>query len=154
MKRLFDIIFSLFGLIVLFPLLFALAILIKREDGAPVFYRGVRVGQYGKPFRIFKFRTMVVNAENIGGPSTADDDPRITGIGKFIRKYKLDELPQLINVLKGEMSVVGPRPEVPFYVNMFTEEEKAILSVRPGITDWASLWNPDERIWRKLDLKR
>jgi lipopolysaccharide/colanic/teichoic acid biosynthesis glycosyltransferase len=87
---------------------------------------------------------MVVNAENIGGPSTADDDPRITGIGKFIRKYKLDELPQLINVLKGEMSVVGPRPEVPFYVNMFTEEEKAILSVRPGITDWASLWNPDE----------
>lgn len=87
---------------------------------------------------------MVVNAEKIGGPSTSDDDLRITKIGKRIRKYKLDELPQLINVLKGEMSFVGPRPEVPFYVNMFTEEEKAILTVKPGITDWASLWNPDE----------
>jgi lipopolysaccharide/colanic/teichoic acid biosynthesis glycosyltransferase len=87
---------------------------------------------------------MVVNAENMGGPSTADDDPRITKIGKFIRKYKLDELPQLINVLKGEMSFVGPRPEVSHYVNMFTEEEKAILGVRPGITDWASMWDSDE----------
>jgi lipopolysaccharide/colanic/teichoic acid biosynthesis glycosyltransferase len=87
---------------------------------------------------------MVVNAENMGGTSTADDDPRITRVGRFLRRYKLDELPQLINVLKGEMSVVGPRPEVPFYVNMFTEEEKAILNVRPGITDWASIWNPDE----------
>jgi lipopolysaccharide/colanic/teichoic acid biosynthesis glycosyltransferase len=121
-----------------------IAYLIKREDGGPVFYRGVRVGRYGKPFRIYKFRTMVVNAEKVGGPSTADDDPRITRIGKVLRKYKLDELPQLINVLKGEMSIVGPRPEVQFYVDMFTEEEKAILSVRPGITDWASLWNPDE----------
>jgi lipopolysaccharide/colanic/teichoic acid biosynthesis glycosyltransferase len=87
---------------------------------------------------------MVVNAENIGGPSTADDDPRITGIGRFLRKYKLDELPQLINVLKGEMSLVGPRPEVPHYVNMLTKEERAILSVRPGITDWASICNSDE----------
>jgi lipopolysaccharide/colanic/teichoic acid biosynthesis glycosyltransferase len=89
---------------------------------------------------------MVVNAEKLGGWSTADDDPRITWIGKFLRKYKLDELPQLINVLKGEMSFVGPRPEVQHYVNMFTEEEKAILGVRPGITDWASLWNPDEGV--------
>ena len=144
MKRLFDIIFSLLGLTILSPFLFAFSILIKKEDGGSVFYRGVRVGRYGKPFRIYKFRTMVVNAENIGGPSTADDDPRITRIGKFIRKYKLDELPQLINVLRGKMSFVGPRPEVPHYVNMFKEEEKAILSVRPGITDWASLWNPDE----------
>ena len=87
---------------------------------------------------------MVVDAEKLGGPSTADDDPRITKIGRLIRKYKLDELPQLINVLKGEMSFVGPRPEVQHYVDMFTEEEKTILSVRPGITDWASLWNPDE----------
>ncbi len=85
-----------------------------------------------------------MGADRLGGPSTADDDPRITRIGKLIRKYKLDELPQLINVLKGEMSFVGPRPEVQHYVDMFTEEEKAILSVRPGITDWASLWNPDE----------
>ena len=118
--------------------------LLKKEDGGPVFYRGVRVGRFGNPFRIFKFRTMVLNAEKLGGPSTADDDPRITRMGKFIRKFKLDELPQLINVLKGEMSIVGPRPEVQMYVDMFTEEEKAILSVRPGITDWASIWNPDE----------
>jgi lipopolysaccharide/colanic/teichoic acid biosynthesis glycosyltransferase len=144
MKRLFDLVFSLFGLILLSPVLLVVAILIKKEDGGPVFYRGVRIGRYGRPFRIFKFRTMVVDAEKIGGPSTADDDPRITKVGKFIRKYKLDELPQLINVLKGEMSFVGPRPEVQYYVDMFTEEEKAILSVRPGITDWASLWNPDE----------
>lgn len=112
--------------------------------GGPVFYRGVRVGRNGKLFRIYKFRTMVVNAEKIGGSSTADDDPRITRIGKFIRKHKLDELPQLINVLKGEMSFVGPRPEVQHYVNMYTAEEKAMLSVKPGITDWASLWNSDE----------
>jgi lipopolysaccharide/colanic/teichoic acid biosynthesis glycosyltransferase len=87
---------------------------------------------------------MVVNADKIGGSSTGDDDPRITKIGKLLRKYKLDELPQLFNVLKGEMSFVGPRPEVQHYVDMFTEGEKVILSVRPGITDWASLWNPDE----------
>jgi len=143
-KRIFDIIASATGLVIFSPLMLVIAYLIKREDGGPVFYRGVRVGRYGKPFRIYKFRTMVVNAEKVGGPSTADDDPRITRIGKVLRKYKLDELPQLINVLKGEMSIVGPRPEVQFYVDMFTEEEKAILSVRPGITDWASLWNPDE----------
>jgi lipopolysaccharide/colanic/teichoic acid biosynthesis glycosyltransferase len=144
LKRSFDIISSFFGLAVVSPVLVTIAILIKKEDGGPVFYRGARVGRFGKPFRIFKFRTMVVNAEKLGGPSTADDDPRVTKVGKFIRKFKLDELPQLINVLKGEMSVVGPRPEVQMYVDMFTEEEKAILSVRPGITDWASIWNPDE----------
>jgi len=144
MKRLFDIVFSLLGLMLTTPILLILAILIKREDGGPVFYRGVRVGRHGKLFRIFKFRTMVVNAEKIGGSSTADDDPRITKIGKFIRKYKLDELPQLINVLKGEMSFVGPRHEVQHYVNMYTNEEKAILNVKPGITDWASMWNSDE----------
>ena len=85
-----------------------------------------------------------MDAEKLGGPSTANDDPRISRVGKHIRKYKFDELPQLINVFKGEMSLVGPRPEVQYYVDMFTQEEKAILSVRPGITDWASLWNPDE----------
>jgi len=143
-KRIFDIVASGIGLIILSPLMLSIAYLIKKEDGGPVFYRGVRVGRYGKPFRIYKFRTMVIDAEKIGGPSTADDDPRITKIGKILRKYKLDELPQLINVLKGEMSIVGPRPEVQFYVDMFTEKEKDILSVRPGITDWASLWNPDE----------
>ena len=144
LKRLFDIIFSLTGLIVFFPFLLVLATLIKRKDIGPIFYRGTRVGRHGKPFRIFKFRTMVSNAEKIGGPSTADDDPRITGIGRFLRKHKLDELPQLINVLKGEMSIVGPRPEVKKFTDLFSEEEKAILSVRPGITDWASIWNSDE----------
>jgi len=143
-KRTFDILFCLLGLILLFPLLLVCAYLIKNEDKGPVFYRGIRIGRGGKPFNIFKFRTMVVDAEKVGGSSTADDDPRITKIGKLIRKYKLDELPQIINVLKGEMSLVGPRPEVKHYIDMFTEEEKAILSVRPGITDWASLWNSDE----------
>jgi len=144
LKRAFDFVSSLIGLILVSPILLTIAILIKREDGGSVFYRGVRVGRFGKLFGIFKFRTMVLNAEKLGGASTADDDPRITRAGKFIRKFKLDELPQLINVLKGEMSIVGPRPEVQMYVDMFTEEEKAILSVRPGITDWASIWNPDE----------
>jgi lipopolysaccharide/colanic/teichoic acid biosynthesis glycosyltransferase len=143
-KRLFDISLSFVGLALLMPAFLVLAFLIKREDKGPIFYRGLRVGRYGRPFKIFKFRTMVVDAESLGGPSTADDDPRITRIGRIIRKYKLDELPQLINVLKGEMSFVGPRPEVQHYVKMFTEAEKAILDVRPGITDWASLWNPDE----------
>ncbi len=143
-KRLFDIILSAFGLAIFFPVLLTVSVLIKKQDHGPVFYRGIRVGRYGRLFRIFKFRTMVVNAEKIGGSSTADDDPRITKTGKFLRKNKLDELPQLMNVLKGDMSFVGPRPEVQHYVNMFTKEEKAILSVRPGITDWATLWNPDE----------
>ena len=135
---------SLFGLIIISPVLIFLGLLIKGEDGGPMFYRGVRVGRYGKLFKIFKFRTMVVGAEKLGGPSTANDDPRITRAGRLIRKYKLDEVPQLINVFKGEMSLVGPRPEVQHYVDMFTEKERAILTVRPGITDWASLWNPDE----------
>jgi lipopolysaccharide/colanic/teichoic acid biosynthesis glycosyltransferase len=144
MKRLFDVTASLFGLLLLGPVLMTVACLIRKEDGGPIFYRGIRVGRNGRIFRIFKFRTMVVNAEKIGGSSTADDDPRLTRIGRRIRKRKLDELPQLINVLKGEMSFVGPRPEVKHYVDLFTPEERAILTVRPGITDWASLWNPDE----------
>jgi lipopolysaccharide/colanic/teichoic acid biosynthesis glycosyltransferase len=144
LKRLFDIILSLCGIIILSPFFLFLGFLIKKEDRGTVFYKGVRVGKNDRPFKMLKFRTMVVNADKIGGSSTADDDPRLTKIGKFLRKYKLDELPQLINVLKGDMSFVGPRPEVPFYVDMFTDEEKAILSVSPGITDWASLWNSDE----------
>ncbi|MGA1870324.1 MAG: sugar transferase [bacterium] len=139
LKRIFDIIGSSFGLIVMGPIMIFLAILMKLNSPGPVFYRGVRVGKNGVLFKIFKFRTMVVDAEKIGGPSTSDDDPRITKIGKFIRDYKLDELPQLINVFKGEMSIVGPRPEVPMEVETYTKEEKKILLVRPGITDWASL---------------
>ena len=143
-KLVFDIILAFCGLLVFTPLFLFIVLIIKTNDGGPAFYRGVRVGLYGKLFRIFKFRTMVIDAEKVGGPSTSDDDPRLTKVGKFLRKYKLDELPQLINVLKGEMSFVGPRPEVKHYVDMFTEEEKSILTVRPGITDWASIWNPDE----------
>ena len=144
LKRLLDYVFSFIGIVVLSPIFMLICVLIKINDNGPIFYYGTRVGVRGAIFSIYKFRTMVVNADKIGGPSTADDDSRITKVGKFLRKYKLDEIPQLINVLKGEMSFVGPRPEVPFYVNMFSEEEKKILTVKPGITDWASLWNSDE----------
>lgn len=139
LKRTFDIIASLGGLILLIPVILVIALLIKSENKGPVFYRGVRVGRHGKHFRIFKFRTMVVDAEKIGGPSTSDDDPRVTKIGQLLRKYKIDELAQLINVLKGEMSFVGPRPEVPTEIETYNKEEKRILLVKPGITDWASL---------------
>lgn len=144
LKRLFDIKFSLAGLIAFAPVLLLAALWIKLDSPGPVFYRGVRIGRFGKPFRIFKFRTMVANADRKGGPSTAADDPRITKAGKFVRKYNLDELPQFINVLKGDMSIVGPRPEVPQYVAIFNSEEKSILDVRPGITDWATIWIRDE----------
>lgn len=126
------------------PLLLWISWRIKREDSGPIFYRGERVGLHGSIFRIYKFRTMVIDAEKLGGSSTSDDDPRITEIGKTLRKYKLDELPQLFNVLTGEMSLVGPRPEIKRYTDLYTEEQKAIFTVRPGITDWASLWNSDE----------
>jgi lipopolysaccharide/colanic/teichoic acid biosynthesis glycosyltransferase len=141
-KRIFDFLVSLFGLVILSPLFLIIAILIKLDSEGPVFYRGERIGKDGRPFRIFKFRTMVKDAEKMGGPSTSADDPRLTKIGKFLRKYKLDELPQLINVLKGEMSLVGPRPEVKMYVDMLKPEEKEIIfSVKPGMTDLASLWD-------------
>jgi lipopolysaccharide/colanic/teichoic acid biosynthesis glycosyltransferase len=138
-KRLFDVVVASVGLMLLWPVLVLCALLIKGEDGGPVFFRGIRVGHHGKPFRIAKFRTMVVNADKIGGPSTADDDPRITRIGRVLRKYKLDELPQLINVWTGEMSIVGPRPEVEAEVRLYTAEERLLLSVRPGMTDHASI---------------
>ena len=144
MKRIFDIIMAATGLAMLSPLLLWVTWRIKAEDGGPIFYRGERVGLHGRKFRIYKFRTMVLDAEKLGGSSTSDDDPRITKIGKTLRKYKLDELPQLFNVLTGEMSLVGPRPEIKRYTDLYTEEQKAIFTVRPGITDWASLWNSDE----------
>lgn len=141
-KRLFDITFSFLGIIVTALLMGLLAVLIKITSPGSVFFRGTRIGRNGKPFKMFKFRTMIPDAEKLGGPSTAEDDSRLTKIGKFLKKFQLDELPQLINVLKGEMSFVGPRPEVPFYVNIMSKEEKKIiLSVRPGMSDWASLWN-------------
>jgi lipopolysaccharide/colanic/teichoic acid biosynthesis glycosyltransferase len=141
-KRLFDIIFSFLGLIITLPIFLAVAILIKKESAGPIFYRGERIGQFGRKFRIFKFRTMVDKADQMGGPSTAGDDKRLTKIGIFLKKYQLDELPQLINVFLGQMSFVGPRPEVPMYVGIMTEEKrKIILSVPQGMTDLASLWN-------------
>jgi lipopolysaccharide/colanic/teichoic acid biosynthesis glycosyltransferase len=138
-KRLIDFSLSLVGLLLLFPVFIIIAILIKLEDGGSIFFRQVRVGQHGKLFKIYKFRTMVENAERLGIQVTKEDDPRITKIGKILRKYKLDELPQLINVLKGEMSLVGPRPEVPKYVNIYKEEYKEILKIKPGITDFAAI---------------
>lgn len=144
MKRLFDVFAAGAGLVVLSPLLLWIAWKIKREDKGPVFFRGLRTGLHAVPFRIFKFRTMVPDADRIGPASTAVEDPRITRIGAKLRRHKLDELPQLLNVLKGEMSIVGPRPEVQQFTDMYTEEEKQLLTVRPGITDWASIWNCDE----------
>ena len=141
-KRILDTVLVLVGLIVTAPLFLFIAFAIKLDSSGPVFYNGIRSGKNGKPFRMHKFRSMVENADSKGRPSTAGDDPRLTKIGKFLKKFQLDELPQLFNILKGEMSLVGPRPEVPFYVDMMTKEEKSIiLSVRPGMTDWASLWN-------------
>lgn len=141
-KRIFDFAFSFFGFLILLPIFGAIALAIKLDSKGPVFYRGERAGKNGRTFRIFKFRTMVPDAEKIGGPSTASDDPRLTGISGFLKKYQLDELPQLINVIKGEMSLVGPRPEVKRYIDMLSDQERQlILSVRPGMTDLASLWN-------------
>lgn len=144
MKRICDVLVASCALVLLSPILLVLAILIKAGDGGVVLYRGHRAGLGGRPFRMVKFRTMVEHADVLGGPSTSAGDPRVTAIGRWLRKYKLDELPQLINVCSGEMSLVGPRPEVQQYVDLYTEEERAILTVRPGLTDWASLWNIDE----------
>jgi lipopolysaccharide/colanic/teichoic acid biosynthesis glycosyltransferase len=144
MKRLVDLIVAVTALLLLAPFLAAIACRIRRESPGPVFYRGRRAGRGGGAFRIYKFRTMVVGAERLGGPTTAGDDPRLTPLGKRLRRHKLDELPQLINVARGEMSLVGPRPEVLSKVARYSRKEKRVLNVRPGITDWASIWNADE----------
>ena len=138
-KRSFDAAAAAAGLIVLSPVIAGIAIAIKRGSKGPLLYKGPRVGMNGEQFHMLKFRTMVVDADKIGGSSTPEDDPRVTPIGKTLRKYKLDELPQLINVLKGDMSFVGPRPQVQWAVDLYTPEEREILKVRPGITDEASL---------------
>lgn len=139
MKRLFDIIASGLGLLVLSPLFLILAIWIKLDSKGPVFYRQVRVGKDNKDFRIFKFRSMRVGSDKGSLVTIGGRDPRITRSGYIIRKLKLDELPQLINVFVGDMSLVGPRPEVRHYVNYWTEEQMHVLDVRPGITDPASI---------------
>ncbi len=139
MKRLFDIVASAFGLLFLSPLFVVLAIWIKFDSKGPVFYRQVRVGRGNKDFRIFKFRSMRVGADKGSLVTIGGHDPRVTRSGYFIRKYKLDELPQLINVFLGDMSLVGPRPEVRHYVNYWTPDQLHVLDVRPGITDPASI---------------
>ena len=144
-KLLFDLFFTIHGLLLLLPVFAIVSAWIKIDSSGPIFFRQERIGKHGKSFRIFKFRTMCVDAETKGRQITVGADPRITRSGAFLRKYKLDELPQLLNVLSGEMSLVGPRPEVPHYVAMYPDEVRAqILSVPPGITDYASIEYKDE----------
>lgn len=151
-KRAFDLFFSVTGLLVLSPLLMLLAITLKLSSRGPVFFRQLRIGKAGKPFYIVKFRSMVVNAEKIGLSVTRDGDPRITRIGRFLRKTKWDELPQLWNVLVGEMSFVGPRPEVPRYVEKYTAEQRRVLALKPGITDLATLkFRNEEELLRTVE---
>lgn len=138
-KRIFDFVFSSLGIVVLGPVLLLIALAVKLSDGGPILFRQKRVGFRGKPFEILKFRTMVVDAERMGPGVTKDGDPRITKVGRFLRKTKLDELPQLINVFLGDMSFVGPRPELPKYVSLYTPEQRKVLELKPGITDLATL---------------
>ncbi|WP_249316441.1 sugar transferase [Bacillus sp. FJAT-50079] len=138
-KRAMDLLFTTIGLIIIAPILLLISILIKIDSRGPVFFKQVRVGKNERPFKILKFRTMVVDAEKLGKQITVGKDQRITKIGHFLRKSKLDELPQLINVFKGDMSLVGPRPEVPKYTAFYTKEQKKIFNIRPGITDYASI---------------
>lgn len=144
MIRLFDIVFSGIGLLLLSPLFFVLYVLIRLESKGGGFYSQERTGRGGKPFRLYKFRSMRKDADKAGLITVGGRDPRITRMGYFIRKYKLDELPQLWNVFIGDMSLVGPRPEVKKYTDLYTEEQRRVLSVRPGITDWASIEYVDE----------
>ena len=139
MKRLFDILFSLFILLFFLPFGIVLSVLIILESKGGVFYKQERIGKNGNPFYLLKFRSMRTNADKLGKLTVGMRDPRITRIGYFIRKFKLDEFPQFINVLKGEMSIVGPRPDVKEYVDLYTAEQRTILLVKPGITDYASL---------------
>jgi len=137
--RLFDILISAIALTLLLPLFLVIAVLIKVTSSGPVFFKQVRVGKGNKDFKIFKFRTMYMNAAQLGSLTVGSKDSRITRVGYFLRKYKLDELPQLFNVLAGEMSIVGPRPELRKYVDMYTAEQMKILNIKPGITDYASI---------------
>ncbi len=139
MKRIFDVTLSLVGLVVLFPVIVIVAIAIGLDSGFPIFYRAERAGMNNRPFRILKFRSMRTAGPEEGSHHSGDDDPRITRIGRIMRRFKLDELPQLVNVAIGHMSLVGPRPETLDYIKLYEEDEMRILSVRPGITDYASI---------------
>lgn len=145
-KRIFDVFSSFTAIILLSPFFVFIAIMIRLTSDGPVFFKQIRVGKDGIFFEIYKFRTMVKNAEKLGKQITVGNDERITKIGVFLRKYKLDELPQLMNVLKGDMSIVGPRPEVPKYTKMYSDEQKNVLLVKPGITDYASIKYRNENI--------
>lgn len=142
-KRLIDLFGAGVGLILLSPLLFVIVLWVSLETPGGVFYRQTRVGKHGQHFRLFKFRSMFIGSDT-AGLLTVGRDHRITSSGFLLRRYKLDEVPQLLNVLRGEMSLVGPRPEVPKYVSLYTEEQRHVLSVKPGLTDWASLKYFDE----------
>ncbi|MDD4403099.1 MAG: sugar transferase [Desulfitobacteriaceae bacterium] len=144
MIRFFDSLFTILGLIILSPVFLIMAIWIKLDSNGPVFYRQTRVGKNNKDFKLLKFRSMVTDADTKGLITVGSHDPRVTQSGYFIRKYKLDELPQLLNVLIGDMSLVGPRPEVRKYVDLYNETQRKVLSVKPGITDYASIEYIDE----------
>lgn len=146
MIRILDFFFALLGLILLSPLLFLIALLIKVSSFGPVLYKQARIGLKGVEFSVYKFRSMRLNSDKLGLITVGGRDPRITPIGYYLRKFKLDELPQLINVLIGDMSLVGPRPEVKKYVNLYNQEQIKVLSIRPGITDWASIYYRDENV--------
>ena len=144
MIRILDFLFSFLGLILLSPFFLLIALFIKLSSSGPVLYKQSRIGLNGLEFDVFKFRSMRQNSDKLGLITVGGRDPRVTPIGYYLRKYKLDELPQLINVLTGEMSLVGPRPEVKKYVELYTQEQRKVLSIRPGITDWASIYYRDE----------
>lgn len=144
LKRAFDLVAASLGLLALSPLFLVVAVAIAASSPGPVFFRQERIGLHGVPFRIVKFRTMRVDAEAVGGQLTVEGDPRITRVGRWLRASKLDELPQLINVVRGEMALVGPRPEVPRYVALYDDTQRRVLDVRPGITDPASIRYRDE----------
>jgi lipopolysaccharide/colanic/teichoic acid biosynthesis glycosyltransferase len=138
-KRVFDLLFAGFAISLLWPIILVVWLMVKLDDGGPLFYRQIRVGKKGRPFRIIKFRTMGIGAERTGPSFTVSGDHRITRVGRMLRKSKVDELPQIWNILRGEMSFVGPRPEVPQYVALYTSEQRRVLAFRPGITDVASI---------------
>jgi lipopolysaccharide/colanic/teichoic acid biosynthesis glycosyltransferase len=156
MKRAFDFLFSLFILVLFFPIGFVISILILFSSPGGIFYMQERIGRQGLPFKLYKFRSMRIDADQSGKLTVGMKDPRITQVGIFIRKYKLDEFPQFINVLRGEMSIVGPRPEVREFVALYTDTQKKVLEVKPGITDYASIeyFNENELLAASDDPKK
>ncbi len=155
-KRSFDFIGAIVGSILLAPIILAISIIVKIDSTGPIFFKQIRITQYGRQFNIFKFRTMVVNAQEIGAQVTSKNDPRVTTIGRFLRKYRLDELPQILNILKGDLSFVGTRPEVPRYVSCYTEEMLATLLMPAGVTSQASIEFKDEEkiLSRSIDIDK